>query len=80
MKLSILLPIATILSFAAAQSIPDCLGNCVESSTICGDGDVNCYCTNTGFQQGVVDCLNNNGCGDEVQAGIDLQNEICGSS
>lgn len=39
----------------------------MESSTVCNSGDVNCYCTNGSFQQGVRDCLNNNGCGDELQ-------------
>ncbi|GKZ69859.1 hypothetical protein AnigIFM63604_008164 [Aspergillus niger] len=80
MKFSILLPLAAVLSFAAAQSIPDCLGNCVESSTVCDSGNIDCYCTNGSFQQGVRDCLNNNGCGDELQDGINLENAICGSS
>ncbi|RAK97177.1 CFEM domain-containing protein [Aspergillus ibericus CBS 121593] len=77
MKPSLLI-LLSLLSLTTGQTIPQCLGDCVNSSTVCEAGDINCYCTNAGFQQGVRDCLNERGCQGDLQAGVDLQNEICG--
>ncbi|PYH99299.1 hypothetical protein BO71DRAFT_314278 [Aspergillus ellipticus CBS 707.79] len=79
MKFStILLPLTTLLPLATATNIPQCLLDCVSSSTACVANDLNCYCTNPGFQQGIRDCLNSKGCGGDLQAGVDLQNALCG--
>ncbi|KAK1143420.1 hypothetical protein N8T08_006748 [Aspergillus melleus] len=69
MKISILLPLTALLSFAAAAESDSCLQNCLtKAGSATGCKDTSCACSNAQFKGQVQNCVSSCPAGDKDAA------------
>ncbi|PLB36483.1 uncharacterized protein BDW47DRAFT_108710 [Aspergillus candidus] len=79
MKLSILsLPLVTLVATVLAQKPSKCVETCSSNAGPCDFKalDIDCMCSNAGFQAQVRDCINRD-CPDQLKDAEGLQHSVC---
>ncbi|KAI0742110.1 hypothetical protein C8Q80DRAFT_1198064 [Daedaleopsis nitida] len=78
------LVLAAAAAVAHAQSTPGispCIINCISQSQGCSSiADVQCFCTNTEFQQETFACLQKSCTAEDIAQVEALEKQWCGSS
>ncbi|PLB45254.1 hypothetical protein P170DRAFT_513284 [Aspergillus steynii IBT 23096] len=69
MKVSILLPLTVLISFAAAAESGSCLQNCLtKAGSATGCKDISCACSDAQFKSQVQNCASSCPAGDKDAA------------